>query len=86
VANVSSWTLHAGGGVEDDVPVPIPGDPNAADRKLQLYFVDGDPLDSWVQQRELVSALEHSGVGRAVIAMPFIPTVIGTDQYIDQLW
>jgi hypothetical protein len=43
-------------------------------------------LDSWEQQRELVSALEHSGVGRAVITMPFIPTVIGTDQYIDELW
>jgi hypothetical protein len=86
VANVSSWALHAGGGVEDDVPVPIPGDPNAAERKLQLYFVDGDPLDSWERQRDLVSALEHSGVGRAVITMPFIPTVIGTDQYIDELW
>jgi hypothetical protein len=85
VANVSSWALHAGG-VRDDVPVPIPGDPRAANRKLQLYFVDGDPLASWDQQRQLVSALEQSGVGRAVITMPFIPTVIGTDQYIDELW
>jgi hypothetical protein len=43
-------------------------------------------LESWELQRQLVSALEASGVGHAVIAMPFIPTVIGTDQYIDQLW
>ena len=50
---------------------------------------DGTPMDAGSDGYGtglMVTALEQSGVGRAVITMPFIPTVIGTDQYIDELW
>ncbi|MEZ5165429.1 MAG: hypothetical protein R2695_02695 [Acidimicrobiales bacterium] len=31
-------------------------------------------------------ALEASGVGRVTFAAPFLPTIVGTDTYTDQLW
>jgi len=30
--------------------------------------------------------IHAAGVGRVLIAAPFIPCVVGTDTYTDQLW
>jgi hypothetical protein len=89
VACVSSWSLHQSEVSPEEVansPVPIPGDPKAAARRLQLYFVEGDPLETWEHQRQLGAELDASGQGTVVLSLPFIPTVVGTDAYIDELW
>jgi hypothetical protein len=75
-------------------PVPLYGDapsdvPRETDdnRLMQLYFTDGDVLDTWDQRfGSLGKELEASGVGRVLFASPFLPTVPGTDTYADQLW
>ena len=36
--------------------------------------------------REYAATIEAGGVGRVTFAAPFIPTVVGTDKYTDQLW
>jgi hypothetical protein len=33
----------------------------------------------------LGKAIEESGIGQIAIASPFIPTIVGTDTYTDQL-
>jgi hypothetical protein len=83
VATVSNWTTIPLLATKPDF---VPDDPGAAGRSLQLMFLDADPLESWDHQRELAARLEASGVGRVVFAAPFIPTVIGTDRYVDELW
>ena len=30
--------------------------------------------------------VEASGLGRVVFASPWMPTVVGTDRYTDELW
>jgi hypothetical protein len=83
VASVSSWSA---------VPLPatkpdfVPTDAGADRRILQLYFLEEDPLQRWDHHRQLVEQINGSGVARVVFAAPFIPTEVGTDRYVDQLW
>jgi len=56
-------------------------------RQLTLWFLDTAPQEAWgaviTAHR---NALEKSGKGRVVAALPFIPTIPGTDTYTDLLW
>jgi hypothetical protein len=31
-------------------------------------------------------AIDASGAGRVTFAAPFLPTIVGTDTYTDELW
>ena len=55
---------------------------------VQLYFLDADPAEVVDAQglADHAKALEGSGLGRVDWAGPFIPTIVGTDTYTDQLW
>jgi hypothetical protein len=84
VASVSSW---------DPVPLTetkpdfVPDSDAAHERRsLHLHFVECDPLDCWDRYTALAAAFTAAGLGTVALAAPFIPTVIGTDRYIDQLW
>jgi hypothetical protein len=69
-----------------DAPSDVPRD-EAADRFLQLYFVDGDPLATWDEGFAGLDAdFAASGLGRIAFGSPFLATVPGTDTYTDQLW
>lgn len=83
VASVASWATIP---LLDTKPDFVPVDPKAASRSLLLQFVEGDPLDSWDQQRQLVADLAASGVGTVAMSAPFVATVVGTDRYVDELW
>jgi hypothetical protein len=83
VATVSNWTPIP---LLDTKPDFVPVDPAGDRRALQVHFVDTDPLDVWDRYRWLADDLAASGVGTVAIAMPFIPTVVGTDRYVDELW
>jgi hypothetical protein len=66
-----------------DVP-KLPADPR---RWLHLSFLDVEPATCW---NELFAgegaAVEAAGVGTVVFASPFVPTIPGTDTYMDRLW
>ena len=73
---------------------PLPLDPTspkdvpveANDRALFLSFSINDPKVIWDSAyRPLGQAIEDSGIGRIALASPFIPTIVGTDSYTDQL-
>jgi hypothetical protein len=82
VASVSTWDTIP---LLDTKPDFVPGSPSNA-RQLQLHFVEGDPLDMWDHELALIDALHDSGAGAVAFAAPFVPTDVGTDRYVDELW
>ncbi len=77
------------------VPLPLlidaPGDVPRQDptdrRTLLLWFLHAHPALAWDRViGEHRRRLEHAGMGTVRAALPFIPTVPGTDTYTDQLW
>jgi hypothetical protein len=70
-----------------DAPGDVPRTEETDRRILLLWFLDASPTASWepviAEQRR---RLEASGKGTVVAAIPFIPTIPGTDTYTDRLW
>lgn len=75
-------------------PTPLPGDRmtyvkqvEGVDTRLTLlWFLESDPRDCWDQHfTGLEEAVAESGLGRVELVAPFIPTVPGTDRYVDRL-
>ncbi|GAA0443517.1 hypothetical protein [Streptomyces olivaceiscleroticus] len=75
-------------------PTPLPADRMAyvkqvagVDTRLTLlWFLESDPRDCWADTFEVLDAeVAASGLGRVELVAPFIPTVPGTDRYVDQL-
>jgi hypothetical protein len=57
-----------------------------AKRYLLLSFLEEDPQLCWPDKFANVGIdMQGSGYGKVVYAAPFIPTVPGTDKYLDQL-
>ncbi len=84
VASVSSWSTIPLLETKTDF---VPDDHAAADRRrLQLHFVEGDPLQIWDRYQQLADALAAGGLAKVVFAAPFIATVVGTDRYVDEIW
>ena len=72
----------------DDAPayVPRPSQDELDRRYLLLSFLEAEPGAWWMDMfgglgRDLVGA----GLGDVIYAAPFIPTIPGTDQYVDEL-
>ncbi|MFH9892257.1 hypothetical protein ACH4OQ_19635 [Streptomyces luteogriseus] len=75
-------------------PTPLPGDRmtyvkqvEGVDTRLTLlWFLRTDPRESWDPCfTDLDAAVAESGLGRVELVAPFIPTVPGTDTYVDRL-
>ncbi|MEV6393610.1 hypothetical protein AB0M39_02325 [Streptomyces sp. NPDC051907] len=75
-------------------PTPLPGDRmtyvkqvEGVDNRLTLlWFLEEDPRERWDSHfAALDAAVVESGLGRVELVAPFIPTVPGTDRYVDQL-
>ncbi|HLN43881.1 MAG TPA: hypothetical protein VK215_15590 [Acidimicrobiales bacterium] len=70
-----------------DAPGDVPRSESDDRRQLTLWFLDTSPQEAWdsvvVAHR---AALEKSGKATVVAALPFIPTIPGTDTYTDMLW
>ena len=69
-----------------DAPGDVPRQ-EAGDRRLVcLWFLDADPTQDWdAVFGAHARALQESGKGELIAALPFIPTIPGTDTYTDQL-
>jgi hypothetical protein len=70
-----------------DAPGDVPREESNDRRTLLLWFLSTPPEVAWepvfVEHRR---RLEESGLGTVVAALPFIPTIPGTDTYTDKLW
>jgi len=83
VASVSAWANRP---LLSDAPSFLPADPDAASRVLQLYFLESAPAAAWPGVEAWCQRIDASGVGTVSFAGPWVPTVVGTDTYTDQLW
>lgn len=51
-----------------------------------LWFLETDPRECWDPWfTGLEEKVTESGLGRVELLAPFVPTVPGTDTYVDQL-
>ena len=69
-----------------DAPVSQEGHERAAGCLLTLSFSAASPDAGWEEQRSAAERLRGDGLGEVLWTAPFIPTVPGTDTYVDQLW
>ncbi|ANP55654.1 hypothetical protein J2Z21_005708 [Streptomyces griseochromogenes] len=75
-------------------PTPLPGDRmtyvkqvEGVDTRLTLlWFLETDPRECWEGHfTGLDEQVAEAGLGRVELVAPFIPTVPGTDTYVDRL-
>jgi hypothetical protein len=75
-------------------PTPLPADKmpyvkdvEGVDNRLTLlWFTEGKPTDSWDKVfAKSGDAVAQSGLGKVELVAPFIPTLPGTDRYVDEL-
>jgi hypothetical protein len=74
-------------------PNPLPPDrmayvedaPGLERRITLLSFTEVPPTDCWGAFSGAGAAVAAAGVGRIELAAPFLPTLPGTDVYVDQL-
>ncbi|MET9655988.1 hypothetical protein [Streptomyces sp. NPDC006510] len=75
-------------------PTPLPGDRMSYVKQVEgvdtrltlLWFLQEDPGECWAEHfTGLDAAVAESGLGRVELVAPFIPTVPGTDLYVDRL-
>jgi hypothetical protein len=70
-----------------DAPGDVPRQDATDRRTLLLWFLHAHPAAAWQPVvAEHRRRLESSGLGSVVAALPFVPTIPGTDTYTDQLW
>ncbi len=73
--------------LEVDAPGDVPREKARDNRTVLLWFLNTPPEVAWepviVEHRR---QLEAAGKGTVVAALPFIPTIPGTDTYTDKLW
>jgi hypothetical protein len=75
------------------VPEPLPAEKTAyardlpgVDRKVTLlWFLQADPRACWAPFTRHGDAIAGSDQGQLLFAAPFVPTVPGTDTYVDEL-
>ncbi|MFG3259372.1 hypothetical protein [Streptomyces sp. NPDC048172] len=75
-------------------PTPLPGDRmtyvkqvEGVDTRLTLlWFLEADPRECWEESfAGLGGDVAGSGLGRVELMAPFVPTIPGTDMYVDEL-
>jgi len=54
-------------------------------RLTVLWFLEADPMDVWDSFAGAGDALAAHGGGRVELMAPFIPTLPGTERYVDEL-
>ena len=87
IAMASTWSpIGRDDGVTDQAPMALGSPPGGEERSLQQFFVESDPEECWDAFVDYGKALEADGRAKVALAAPFIPTVVGTDTYTDELW
>ena len=87
VASMASWHYQPSeSGDTANAPMDLGMPPGPTDRNVQLFFLDEEPTAVWDRFHAYADALAESGMGTVTFAAPFLPTIVGTDTYTDQLW
>jgi hypothetical protein len=82
IASCSTWSPIPQG----TAPMNIPRVEETDRLDLQLWFTDVHPLETWSRFVAFGERVQASGLGRVAFASPWLPTVVGTNTYTDELW
>jgi hypothetical protein len=82
IASATSWSPVPQRGA----PMDIPAVEEPERLRMHLFFVDVDALRVWSRFETLARELAASRLGEVVFASPWLPTIVGTDAYTDELW
>ena len=86
IASMVSWRYVAMGEGTEQAPMDLGMPPGPPERRLQMFFLEDAPETMWDRFHTYADDLAASGTGTVGFAAPFIPTIVGTDTYTDQLW
>jgi hypothetical protein len=87
LASCTHWRPHpTEGGPTETAPMKLGTSPGGAERRLQLLFLEREPAACMDALRAYAEQVDASGLARVLLVAQFIPTVVGTDTYTDQLW
>jgi len=70
----------------EQAPMPLGSGPGTPQRSMFLAFIECDPEECWDRIHAFAEAVNASGLATVNLAAGFIPTIIGTDIYSDELW
>lgn len=86
--SIASWTLsdQFRGPKTRESPMSLGTKGGDEDRVVQLCFLDTEPIAVWDQFRRFAEVVDAGGRGKVTFGAPFLPTVVGTDKYADELW
>jgi hypothetical protein len=59
--------------------------PGGERRVTLLWFLERDPRTCWERFSGLGDHMDEGGHGRVELVAPFVPTVPGTERFVDQL-
>jgi hypothetical protein len=86
IACAAVFTPHpTAGSPTESAPMDLGSPPGGPERRLLLLFLDAAPRAAWERVRALAPAVDASGLARTRLLAPFLPTVVGTDTYTDEL-
>jgi hypothetical protein len=86
VASMVSWHYQSDTSNTDRAPMDLGMPAGPPERNLQMFFLDQEPTAVWERFHAYADDLASSGKGQVTFAAPFLPTIVGTDTYTDQLW
>ena len=86
IASMVSWRYIQMGEGTEQAPMDLGMPPGPPERRLQMFFLEDTPDAVWDRFRTYAADLDASGKGVVSFAAPFLPTIVGTDTYTDQLW
>lgn len=86
IASMVAWRYVKMGEGTENAPMDLGMPPGPPERRLQLFFIEAAPDEVWDRFHVYADDLAASGMGSVRFAAPFLPTVVGTDTYADQLW
>lgn len=69
-----------------NAPMDIPIVEHTERYDLQMWFLDADPVKVWSRFDAYGQQIAASGLAKVAWASPWLPTIVGTDVYTDQLW
>ncbi|MED5264943.1 MAG: hypothetical protein VYA88_02235 [Actinomycetota bacterium] len=87
VASCVNWKpIPRNDDIDGNAPMDLGSPTGNEERTNQMFFLEDDPRNLWDLFHDYANAINESGLASVSLAAPFIPTIVGTDIYTDQLW
>lgn len=82
----SGWAPIDRGDSDNQAPMDLGTPSGGEERIMQLFFLDSEPASEWDKFKDYAAQINDSGKAKVAFAAPFLPTMVGTDTYTDQLF